>query len=80
MSIETKKISELEELENLDNRPYFLVEEEGVAKRVPTRLVEPVHYTDYEALVVATEIGFIDPVIDENGAILVDENGAILTL
>ena len=33
-----------------------------------------------EALTLVVEMGLVDPVTDENGAIFVDDNGAILTL
>lgn len=37
-------------------------------------------FNESEALILAYEMGLVDPITDENGAILTDENSAILTL
>lgn len=41
---------------------------------------KPLEETEDDAMEMLAEMGIIDPVIDEDGAIYTDENGAILTI
>lgn len=74
MSTTPKQLRIINGIPAVQYTPQTLTEEQKEQAR------DNIGFTDDEAVALAAEMGLIDPVTDENGAILTDENGAILTL